>query len=139
MVRVRIRAQVKEFLETLAPEPRRRLKFGLKTLAKERGDRLALREKLSGYYRLRIGSYRVIYRYLPGGILECVFAEQRSLVYQIFEREVMERLRREDDERRFTVEEEAPAPYGVRPRRQKKPRQAKPSKRTAARRKVKPD
>ena len=133
MVRVRIRAQVKKFLETLAPETRRKFKFGLKALAEERGDRLALRERLSGYYRLRIGAYRIIYRYLPGGILECVFAEQRSLVYEVFEREIMERLRREDEDRRFTVEETS-APYGFPPRRQKKP-----SKRAAVRRKVKPD
>jgi mRNA interferase RelE/StbE len=93
---VQIRAQVKDFLEALAPEPRRRLKLAIRTLESESGDRLALRERLAGYYRLRVGGYRLIFRYLPGRVIECVFAKERSLVYHLFEREMLERLRHED-------------------------------------------
>jgi mRNA-degrading endonuclease RelE of RelBE toxin-antitoxin system len=63
--------------------------------ATERGDCTPLKERLDGYHRLRIGGYRILYRYLPGKVIECVFAESRSLVYHLFEREVLSRLRHE--------------------------------------------
>jgi len=113
---VRIREQVKTFLEQLAPEPRRRLKLALRALADGDGDTLALREKLSGYHRLRIGGYRVIFRYLPGGVIECVYAESRSLVYKLFEQEMLERLRHEKRGSATTGEsvvEEPPAKYSA--------------------------
>jgi mRNA-degrading endonuclease RelE of RelBE toxin-antitoxin system len=112
--RIRVRGQVKDFLQRLAPEPRRRIKLALRALESERGERLALRERLAGYHRLRVGAYRVIFRYLPGRVSECVFAEGRSLVYQLFEREMLERLRHEDRSRSASGEpaaEEAPAKY----------------------------
>ena len=119
---VHVREQVKIFLEQLAPEPRRRIKFALKALAKQQGDRLALRENLVGYHRLRVGGYRVIFRYVRGGFIECVYAEERSLVYKLFEREMLERLRHETrngpGEREPWVEE----PPGKHPTRRKKPR-----------------
>jgi len=127
--RIQLRAQVKDFLDRLPPEPRRRLKLALRALENERGDQTALREGLAGYQRLRVGGYRVIFRYLPGGVTECVFAERRSLVYQLFEREMLERLRHEDRNRsgpdEFAVEEEAPARYGPTRRPGRKPVRAK--------------
>jgi mRNA-degrading endonuclease RelE of RelBE toxin-antitoxin system len=93
---VEAREQVKKFIETLAPESRRRLRLGLRGLQSERGDRLALKEKLAGYHRLRIGGYRVVFRYLPGKRIECVFAEERSLVYDLFERDLLKHLRTGD-------------------------------------------
>jgi mRNA-degrading endonuclease RelE of RelBE toxin-antitoxin system len=92
--RVKVREQVKTFAATLSPESRRRLRLGLRGLETERGDRLALKEKLAGYHRLRVGGYRVVFRYLPGKVIECVFAEERSLVYDLFERDLLERLRK---------------------------------------------
>ena len=120
--RVHVREQVKRFLESLAPAPKRRLKLAMKALEHERGDCLALREQLTGYHRLRVGGHRIIYRYLPGRAIECVFVEERSLIYQLFEREVLEKLRHEgpagaaDDERRV---EEAEAKYRSQPRRRR--------------------
>lgn len=110
---VHVRRQVKEFLERLAPESRRKLKLALRGLETEAGDRLALRERLSGYHRLRVGSFRVIYRYRPGRVIECVFVEERSLVYRLFEREVIERLGRADSAATDAAAEEAPGRYGV--------------------------
>jgi len=57
-------------------------------LAEERGDIRALRERLEGYYRLRVGAYRIIFRYLPGRVIECVYINDRALVYEIFEHEL---------------------------------------------------
>jgi mRNA-degrading endonuclease RelE of RelBE toxin-antitoxin system len=125
--RVQIREQVKLFLERLAPEPRRRLKLAMRALENETGARLALREQLAGYHRLRVGGYRVLFRYLPGRVAECVFAEERSLVYQLFEREMLERLRHEDRESQarpgYSVEE-APAKNQVKRRRARKAKSA---------------
>lgn len=92
--RVQMREQVLGFIESLAPESRRRIRLALRGLETEQGDCLALRERLAGYHRLRVGGYRIVYRYLPGRVIECVFAEERSLIYHLFEREFIERLRR---------------------------------------------
>jgi mRNA-degrading endonuclease RelE of RelBE toxin-antitoxin system len=94
--KVQLRDQVKEFVDTLAPESRKKIRLALRELETERGNCMPLKEKLAGYHRLRIGGYRVLYRYLPGKIIECVFAESRSLVYHLFEREVLSRLRHEE-------------------------------------------
>jgi mRNA-degrading endonuclease RelE of RelBE toxin-antitoxin system len=93
--RVVVREQVKGFIETLGPESRKKVRLALRGLESERGDRLPLKEKLSGYHRLRVGGYRVVYRYLPGKVIECVFAEERGLIYNLFEKEFMMRLRHE--------------------------------------------
>jgi mRNA-degrading endonuclease RelE of RelBE toxin-antitoxin system len=93
--RVQLREQVRRFVETLAPESRRKLRLALRGLEQERGDCLPLRERLAGYHRLRVGGYRIVFRYLPGRVVECVFAEERSLIYHLFEREFMAHLRHE--------------------------------------------
>jgi len=96
--RVQVRRQVKDFLERLAPEPRRRLRREIGALGSGKGNRLALREGLAGFHRLRSGRYRVIFQYLAGGVIDCVYAEERSLVYHLFEREILERLRHEGED-----------------------------------------
>ena len=86
--RVKIRDRVWSFYGRLAPEQRRVVKRALLQLADERGDIRALRERLEGYYRLRIGVYRVVFRYLPGRVIECVYMNDRALVYDVFESEL---------------------------------------------------
>ena len=93
--KVQVREQVKCFIDTLAPESRRRIRLGLRGLETERGDCLPLREKLSGNHRLRIGGHRIVYRYLPGKVIECVFAEERSLIFHLFEQDFLKHLRQE--------------------------------------------
>jgi mRNA-degrading endonuclease RelE of RelBE toxin-antitoxin system len=92
---VKVGGQDKDFIETPGPKARKRIKLALRGLQAESGDCLALREKLSGYHRLRVGGYRVLYRYTAGRVIECVFAERRSLAYHVFERDLLSRLRRE--------------------------------------------
>src|ERR1039457_4757837 len=87
--KVQVREQVKRFIDTQAPESRRRIRLALRGLEEERGDCLPLREKLAGYHRLRVGANRVVYRYLPGKVIECVFAEERSLIYHLFEKDFL--------------------------------------------------
>lgn len=86
--KVKVRQQVMDFASTLGLEHRRAFKRAVLGLAQERGDIKALHEELSGYHRLRVSRFRVIFRYQPGRIIECVFAEERKLVYEIFESEM---------------------------------------------------
>ncbi len=85
---VQIREQVREFQATLGLEHRRELKRAILQLAGERGDIKALGEDLSGYYRLKVGRFRVIFRYLPGQTVDCVYVNERKLVYEIFAAEM---------------------------------------------------
>ncbi len=85
--RVELDPQVVDFVRSLAPEPRQRLRSALRGLANERGDLKPLEAELAGYTRLRVGSYRVIVRFFMVNkerIARCVFAERRSLVYELF-------------------------------------------------------
>jgi len=91
---VRLAPQVVEFVRSLAPEPRRRLRAALRDLARGRGDVRPLEGPLQDYCRLRVGPYRLILRYTTRRVIECVFAERRSLVYEIFADMMIERLTR---------------------------------------------
>jgi mRNA-degrading endonuclease RelE of RelBE toxin-antitoxin system len=85
--KIRVEAQVEAFVKSLAPEPRRRLRMAIKRLAEGRGDIKALEGKLAGYSRLSVPGYRVIFKeHAERGtrIIDCVFAERRALVYEIF-------------------------------------------------------
>ena len=86
--RVKIREPVWKFYGRLGPQDRRAVKRALLQLAHERGDIRSLRDRLEGYYRLRVGTYRIIFRYLPTRVIECVYINSRALVYDVFESEL---------------------------------------------------
>ena len=93
--RVRVESQVESFVKSLAPEPRRRLTTALKALAHDRGDVQRLEGKLEGYSRLRVAGHRVIFweRAERGErIIDCVFAEKRAIVYDLFVRLLSESI-----------------------------------------------
>lgn len=75
-----------------APEPRRQLRRALRDLTRERGDLKPLEGPLQDYYRLRVGSFRVVLRYASAKTIDCVFAERRSIVYEVFESVFADRL-----------------------------------------------
>ncbi|MBK8036654.1 MAG: hypothetical protein IPK22_05895 [Verrucomicrobiaceae bacterium] len=86
--RVQLSDQVLAYIGKLAPQPRKRLRDALHRLAEGRADVKALEGRLSGYHRLRAGSYRVVFHYrIDHGhpIADCIFVAERSLVYQLFE------------------------------------------------------
>jgi mRNA-degrading endonuclease RelE of RelBE toxin-antitoxin system len=87
-MRVEISEQAFRFVLSQAPEPRRLLRIALRGLEHERGNIRALEGRLSGYHRLRIGAYRVIFRYhveKDERKILCEFIEKRSIVYEVFE------------------------------------------------------
>ena len=85
--------QVVEYARRLAPEPRRAVKHVLQELRAERGEIRVLEGSLAGYYRLRVGRFRIIFAYAADGAIEAVFMEERSLVYEVFEAEFIKRLK----------------------------------------------
>ena len=89
---VRISIQVISYSKRLAPEPRRAVKGALEDLRSEKGDFRALQGNLAGYYRLRVGSHRIIFCYEPEGAIEVIFIEERALVYELFESQFIKRL-----------------------------------------------
>lgn len=86
-IRVEVFPQVADFLRSLAPEPRRAVRAGLRDLERGRGDVKSLEGDLKGFCRLRVAGYRVIirHRFSRGRhIVDCVFAERRAVVYELF-------------------------------------------------------
>jgi mRNA-degrading endonuclease RelE of RelBE toxin-antitoxin system len=89
--------RVEAFVKAQAPEPRRRLTRAIQGLAKNRGDIKRLEGALAEYSRLRIGGCRVIFaeRSEAGErMIDCMFAERRAVVYEIFEALLAEELGR---------------------------------------------
>jgi mRNA-degrading endonuclease RelE of RelBE toxin-antitoxin system len=85
--KVRVESQVESFVKSLAPEPRRRLTIAIKALAHDRGDVQRLEGKLEGYSRLRVAGHRVIFcesAEQEERLIDCVFAERRAIVYDLF-------------------------------------------------------
>jgi mRNA-degrading endonuclease RelE of RelBE toxin-antitoxin system len=58
----------------------------------ERGDIRSLDQSLTGYYRLRVGKYRIIFRYQDNMTIEVVFIEERRLVYEVYEEQLARKL-----------------------------------------------
>ena len=97
--KVEVDVEVLEFTASLAPAPRHQLRLGIRGLERGVGDLAALEGTLEGYWRLRVGDYRVLLRYFMRNgqqICRCVFAERRATVYEIFEALLIERLQLED-------------------------------------------
>ncbi len=88
--------QVQHFVNSLAPEPKRKLRLGIRRLAEDRGDIKPLVDELTGYNRLRVGDFRVIYREaFEAGVpvRKCLFAERRDVVYELFRAMVLDDIR----------------------------------------------
>jgi len=89
---VELREQVRNYYDTLGLTHRREMKRALKALGAGRGDIRALEDPLAGYYRLKIGSHRLIFRHAAGARIICVYMNTRKLVYDIFEDEMARRI-----------------------------------------------
>ena len=87
MTKVRVSGQVEGFVKSLAPEPRRALRAGTKSLAPGQGDIKHLEGDLAGWSRLRVQTYRVVFKetWQNGQrLVDCVYANRRSVVYDLF-------------------------------------------------------
>ncbi len=82
-VKVVASAQIVERFRSLHPEHRAEVKKALRDLARGKGDVKELAGNLAGFYRLRVGRYRIVFRYQDKRI-EAFFLEHRSVVYELF-------------------------------------------------------
>jgi len=95
-------SQILDFVRSLAPEPRKALRAGLHGLEKNAGDINILEGELAGWSRLRVKSYRVIFRYIiekGQRIVRCEYAERRAVIYEMFAEQVRRQMEADDPER----------------------------------------
>jgi mRNA-degrading endonuclease RelE of RelBE toxin-antitoxin system len=86
-MKIEVSEQVREFIRSCPPDVRRWLRQALRKLENEEGDIKRLDGELEGYCRLRIRSYRIIFRYEINGHgrrIFCPFVEHRGVVYETF-------------------------------------------------------
>ena len=83
MMKISASEQVAEWLSRLAPEPKRRVRAALKNLETWLGDIAPLHGELEGFYRLRIGGYRIVFRVMPGQTIRLEYADTRDVVYEV--------------------------------------------------------
>ena len=82
---MRVADQVVAYVRRLHPTQRRAIKTALRALeAGRETDSKPLENELKGFFRLRIGPFRVVYRQLKSGEISCEFIETRKLVYPRF-------------------------------------------------------
>ncbi len=86
MMRISASEQVAAWLTALPPQTKRRVRLGLRSLAKGKGDIKGLQGPLEGFNRLRIGGIRIIYRQVSSSEILLDHAQTRDVVYEIFER-----------------------------------------------------
>lgn len=83
--------QVASWLCALAPQPKRRVRLALRSLARGRGDIKALQGPLEGFNRLRIGGLRIIYQQRSSSEIFLEHASNRDVVYEMYEQFLSER------------------------------------------------
>ena len=97
-MKVELEQQVIDFVRSLPTEPRQLVRRALKNLQKEEGNISLLEGELDAFYRLRVSRYRIIFRYDIRGrqrTIRCVYAAARSIIYEVFSREIRNLLRRD--------------------------------------------
>ena len=65
-------------------------------MAQDKGDVKSMADELTGYSRLRVGEFRVVFREafehgMP--VRKCLFAERRDVVYELFRKMVLDDIR----------------------------------------------
>ena len=88
MTRISASEQVQVWLCGLPPQTKRRVRAALKALAVSdpRLDLKALRGELEGFYRLRVGDYRIVYHWELKRVLRLDYADLREEVSEVFKR-----------------------------------------------------
>jgi mRNA-degrading endonuclease RelE of RelBE toxin-antitoxin system len=86
-IEVLVEAQPLGFIRRQPPDARKKLRAAIHAI--ERGDSFPdpLDDELEGFYKLRVDDYRLILKHESGDkapLFKIVFAERRSVVYEIF-------------------------------------------------------
>ena len=83
-MQVRISKQVADYVRSLPPFQKRRIRAALKGLESLQGDLKDLQHPLEGYCRLRAFQFRLILK-INLTTVDCIFIEKRPIVYEAFE------------------------------------------------------
>ena len=83
-MKVKVSAEVKDYLSSLAPEPKQRLKHALQRTKPEPLD-----PPLDGFWKIRSARYRVLC-YIEKDVLYALFAAERSTVYEVASASLLE-------------------------------------------------
>ncbi|AHF93634.1 cytotoxic translational repressor of toxin-antitoxin stability system [Opitutaceae bacterium TAV5] len=82
---VAVLGAAKGYIDSCGPDIKKQFRIAISRLAQGKdGDTHAFTGELDGFYRLRVGSHRIIYRYCSGRVIECVYAGPRATVYDAF-------------------------------------------------------
>ena len=82
---MKVSDQIRDYLRQLHPSQRRAIKAALRSLEAEgEADVRVLSDELEGYYRLRMGKFRILFAYLPSGEISCEYINTRDTVYEQF-------------------------------------------------------
>jgi mRNA-degrading endonuclease RelE of RelBE toxin-antitoxin system len=76
--------EVVKWLRNLPPEPKQRVRAALKRLERWQGDIKPLQGELEGFYRLRVGGYRIVCRMISRSVVQLEYADIRDVVYEAF-------------------------------------------------------
>jgi len=80
--RLRVPDEIADFLRSLHPEIKRKIKSALNVIVSEPAAGKALQEELRGLRSFRIGRTRIIYKVASKGIIEIVAIGPRRTVYE---------------------------------------------------------
>jgi len=84
-------AEFAQWLSSLPPHPKKRVRLALRKLQKGQGDIKALQGSLEGFCRLRVGGMRIIYRYKGAKTVYLEYGNTRDAVYEIFQQHLGKR------------------------------------------------
>jgi len=84
MMKILASEQVAQWLRNLPPEPKQRVRAALKGLERWQGDIKPLRGELEGFYRLRVGGYRIVCLMVSKSLVRLEYADTRDVVYEAF-------------------------------------------------------
>ena len=80
--RLRAPRQIEEFVRSLHPELKRKVRAGLDVIRKDPSAGKELRDELAGLRSLRVGRFRIIYRIAPRRLIDLVAIGPRRTIYQ---------------------------------------------------------
>lgn len=86
-IKVTLDDQPLEFIRRQSPDNRRTLREALHAVEKGEVFPEPLEDQLEGFYKFKVSDFRLILQALPsdtGPRLRVVFAERRSVVYELF-------------------------------------------------------
>ncbi len=88
-MQVLVSDQVRDYVRSLPPTQKKRIREALKELEVLKGDIKDLQHPLHGYSRLRVHQFRIILKMSTESV-KCIFIEKRPVVYTIFEQFILQ-------------------------------------------------